>query len=78
MARFRDWNDVTGLTFRKYLGLVRERAMPADLVAGLVKDACEPGVKKPGRHLSHALADEWKRVKNRSPGNPQKHPGDRS
>jgi hypothetical protein len=77
MARFRDWNPLTELTYLKYLGRVRTCEFPAELVAGLVKDACEPGVRKPARHLSKALADEWNRMKSRPPGVPGKSPGDR-
>jgi hypothetical protein len=76
-GRFRDWNEVTHSTWLKYFGLVSRREFPAELVAGLVKDACEPGVKKPGRHLSKALADEWQRMKDRSSGVSGNSPDDR-
>jgi hypothetical protein len=77
MTRFRDWNEATKLTYLLYLGLVSRREFSAELVAGLVKDACSRGVRKPGHHLSRALKDEFERQKNRSPGALAKSPDDR-
>jgi hypothetical protein len=76
--RFRDeGNPITETTYRRYLDLVRIHSFPVDLVVGLVKDACSPGVKQPANQLSKALKDEWNRVKNRPPVSPGKLTGDR-